>query len=934
MIRILAVVCTIVFCLDGLDAKVLSVMVTERDTILEGQSWGGYGAYELIRGKVTFGTDPSLDQNQIITDIHYAPINEDGLVLSSADIVILKPIDQSLSKVALVEVSNRGGKLVPALFLGGSGKEMSPDDPGTFGDGLLMQQGYTMIWIGWEFDVPESESNLNFHTPIARYPEGSPIIGRVRSDWTVDEDTKSLGLGHNQIIGYPAYDTNSALHVLTRRAGRNAPREVVNREDWSFGRLEGENVIPDDRSIYSAKGFEGGWIYELVYYAQNPPVVGLGLAAIRDIISYAKYENDCFFSVQHGLAVGLSQTGRFLRMFNYQGFNVDEEGRRAYDGHLTLVAGAGRGSFNHRFAQPSRDGHRYSAFLYPTDIYPFSGRAQTDPIANVTDGIMSRLDPGHRPKTFLINTGYEYWGRGASLIHTDPLGTKDVEPLDNERIYHLASGQHYVDAFPPKGDPSEGFYLGNHLEFRLNFRALLESLHNWVVDDLSPPTSNYPTIQSGELVPASVVKYPRMPGFKKSLLPHEPLRLDYGNSWKEGVIDVQPPMVGDAFVPLVPQVDALGNEVSGIRNIEIAVPLGSFIPYSLRVGMKGGNGEIATSRGSFVPLAFSESGDDDDRPAIRDLYVDKQDYLEKVRRHLDWMVEERYMLSQDIHTVMERASLYWNWATGQGESEESDIKIMSYNIRYDNEKDGESRWDLRKDLVVEVMSDEAPDFVGLQEALKHQCTFVQKELSGYKWVGVGREDGKQKGEHAPIFYNRKKWKLLDWGTFWLSETPEQPSKGWDAALPRIATHAKFENKNSKEVIFVVNTHYDHRGVKARVKSAELIRARIGSIAGEHRFLICGDFNIGPRSDGYLTLTEVDKGTSVYDARILSQSTPRGPKGTFSGFKVKDELPFKQIDYIFCSGGLSVNSFEVIQKERNGLYASDHFPVVATLTFRD
>ncbi|MCB0688960.1 MAG: hypothetical protein KDC53_20620, partial [Saprospiraceae bacterium] len=437
------------FLAPSMSARVLSIIVEQRDTILEGKNWGSAGPYELIKGKVFFGTDPLIPQNQNITDIAYAPIDANGLVLSSADIEVLKPIDPLLSKVALVEVSNRGGKFTPSYFLNGTGSELDPDAPEIYGDGLLLEEGITIIWVGWQFDIPDQKNLLNFVVPKASYPEGTPIIGQVRSDWTLDESTHNLGLGHRTQIGYPVYDPQSDIHVLTKRNGRNSERQIVPRSDWDFGRFENGNVQPDDRTIYSKEGFEPGMIYELVYYSSNPPVVGLGLSAIRDIIAYAKYDPTAIFPVQQGIAAGVSQTGRFLRQFLYQGFNVDESNRKAFDGMMIITAGAGRGSFNHRFAQPSRDAHRYSAFFYPTDIFPFSAREQIDPETKIKDGILAHTKDAFQPKIFSINTGYEYWGRSASLIHTDPSGKTDIDLLPNERIYHLASGQHYVDRFPP-----------------------------------------------------------------------------------------------------------------------------------------------------------------------------------------------------------------------------------------------------------------------------------------------------------------------------------------------------------------------------------------------------------------------------------------------------------------------------------------------------
>ncbi|MCB0667594.1 MAG: endonuclease/exonuclease/phosphatase family protein, partial [Saprospiraceae bacterium] len=878
--------------------KVLSVAIAQRDTILEGKIWGAAGPYELIKGKIFFGTDPLIPQNREITDIEYAPVNESGLVLSSADIEILKPVDSNKSTVALVEVSNRGGKFTPSYFLDGSGGALNAEIARNYGDGLLLEEGVTIIWIGWQFDVPEQEDLLNFNTPAIQYPEGTPIIGQVRSDWTLDAPTHNLGLGHRTQIGYPVYDPKSDLHVLTQRTGRNTERKVVPRAKWDFGRWQDGKVSPDDRTIYSKEGFQPGMIYELVYYSAQPVVVGLGLSAIRDVISYAKYDANSVCPVQYGLAAGVSQTGRFLRQFLYQGFNIDEQGRKAYDGMMIITAGGGRGSFNHRFAQPSRDAHRYSAFFYPTDLFPFTGKMQIDPVNMRRDGILTHMPEALQPRIISVNTGYEYWGRSASLIHTDPSARRDIMPLENERIYHIASGQHFVNSFPPE-TADKDYYIGNPLEFRPNYRALFVALLHWVRDNQLPPDSSYPLIREGELVAPEKVDYPSIPSFIPAVKPQEPYRMDYGPEWQKGIIANQPPVVGEPFPVLVPQVDTNGNELGGIRNVELEVPLATYIPYSLRENMAGGNGEIADFRGTLIPFPVSEQPNDA-RPAIKTLYPDKNEYLDQVRLYLEKLQEKDFILPRDIHRVLERSRDYWNWINPYPPSQKAPVKMVSFNIRYDNPGDGESRWDARKELVVEVLDSIAPDFFGMQEALRHQCKDVERGTRGYRWIGVGRDDGEDAGEFSPIFYERKLWKVLDWGTFWLSDTPDVPSVGWDAALERIVTWGKFEEKKSGKIIFVFNTHFDHRGVQARIHSAKLISRKIKDIAGNYPFLLSGDFNVNPGSETYLTLTQPQPEMTIYDTKILSAKSPSGPQGTFSGFLVSENLPRDQIDYIFCS----------------------------------
>src|SRR2546426_869878 len=276
--------------------------------------------------------------------------------------------------------------------------------------------------------------------------------------------------------------------------------------------------------IARAGDFEPGKLYELVYRARDPVVVGIGLAAVRDMMSYAKYDAASLFPVRWGVGLGISQTGRFLRHFVYQGFNTDEARRSVFDGLFVHTAGAGRGSFNHRFAQPSRDAHRFSAFFYPTDVYPFTGRSQGDPETGMTDGLFAH-EP-NLPKIFFTNTGYEYWGRAASLIHVTPTGDADIEPLPSERIYHLAGGQHFVVDRPAMSEQSDTVvaYRYSPLDFHPALRSLLTRPVEWVRGGREPPPSAYPRLDSGTLVALDRVRAPAISGAAWPRVAHEAYR--------------------------------------------------------------------------------------------------------------------------------------------------------------------------------------------------------------------------------------------------------------------------------------------------------------------------------------------------------------------------------------------------------------------------
>ncbi|HUO82810.1 MAG TPA: alpha/beta hydrolase domain-containing protein [Gammaproteobacteria bacterium] len=650
-------------------AEVSAIEIEKRSVVLDGRGFGAAGAYEKLAGSLVFSLDPSQPANAAIVDLARGPRDADGRVSARADFMVLQPVDSKRRRgVGLLEVSNRGGKASLPYFNDGRRSVPDPATAEDFGDGLLMREGLTVIWVGWQHDVPDRPELLRLEVPVATGDDGA-LTGLVRSDWVVDERVSTLALGHRGHRPYPAAAPDDLRNILTARSGREAPRRVVPRSDWRFANADGAAAADGGTHIHATAGFEPGNIYELVYVARDPRIAGIGLAAVRDAMAYAKHDPSSPFPVEHGIAFGVSQTGRFLRHFLYQGFNADEQGRRVFDGMLIHSAGAGRGSFNHRFAQPSRDAHRYSAFFYPTDLFPFSSHTQSDAQSGLRDGLVATYRGRLLPRIFYVNTGYEYWGRAASLIHMRVDGRRDLPPMRNERIYHLASAQHYVAAWPPaerhalERTPA---WSGNPLDFLVNLRALLVRLVDWVADDRSPPASEYPTIGRGTLVMPAELALPGLPGLEKPVSPHVAYRADYGTEWDEGIITREPPHIDSAFPIRVPQVDALGNELGGIRNVDIAVPLASYLPWSLRRGLPNPE-EMADFRGTLIPLPVTDADAErnaDPRPSIESLYPGRDVYIDDVRVAARALVERGYLLEEDVERVSARAAERWRWAVG------------------------------------------------------------------------------------------------------------------------------------------------------------------------------------------------------------------------------------------------------------------------------
>lgn len=587
--------------------------------------------YERITGRVYFAVDPKLAANRIIADIDLAPRNAQGLVEFSADLEVLRPKGKG-NGTALVEISNRGGKGMVSMF----------DMPSTraatdFGDPLLFDQGFTLVWIGWEFDVPDGMIKL--YAPVIK-----GLTGVVRSEITVDRPATSRSLGDRNQIPYAVADAASA--TLTVRDAPNGPRTTIPRDQWKFS----------TDMTHVEYNFEPGRIYEVVYTAKDPAVVGLGPAAIRDYVSYIKKQGQ----VERAIGFGSSQSGRFLRTFLYYGFNADESGKRVFDGVWAHIAGAGRGSFDHRFAQPSRDGHPRLNLLYPSDIFPFTDEPETD--EGITDSILERArKDGVVPKIFYTNGAYEYWGRAASLIHITPDGRKDVAPAPDTRIYFIAGSQHGPNAQPNKTVTQN---RANPEDYRFAMRALLLDMNAWVTKGSAPPDSKVPRIGKDELVAPAALNFPKIPGVALPKEPYLAWHLDFGPQFRtKGIVAYDPPKVGAPFPILVPQVNRDGNETAGIRLPEQMVPLATYTGWNLRDPKIGAPDVIYDMVGSFIPFARTKAereASGDPRPSIEERYASKDAYLAQVRQAAGALVGVRLLLKEDIDRVVAKASARWD----------------------------------------------------------------------------------------------------------------------------------------------------------------------------------------------------------------------------------------------------------------------------------
>ena len=652
----------------GLSAEVMRLQIDQRRDVLNGKRFGSVGAYEVLSGTAFYEVDPVNEANKIVTDIEYAPRNHDGRVEFSSEFYLIKPKNPDAGNgTVLVEVGNRGRKLMLGMF-NLAQNSADPTTPEEFGDGLLLEQGYTLLWVGWQWDVPrDGAGRMKMTVPAATGKDG-PIRGLVRSDFVVTDRVYTHSLSDREHVPYSVADADAAENVMTVRDSVEGPRRTIPRAKWRFAAMNDGKPVKDKGSVWLEGGFEPNKIYEVVYVAQDPQLVGLGPVALRDMTVLLKRGDAGAVGLERGdieraVSFGVSQSGRFLRTILYYGFNRAEDGGRVFDGVMAHVAGGGRGSFNHRFAQASRDAHPYINFFYPTDIFPFTDVEQRDPETGLSDGLLKvyRDAPELLPKIFYTNTSYEYWGRAASLIHTTIDGRRDIEVPDNVRIYHFAGAQHGPGEFPPS--KGIGQQLTNAVDYRWALRALLKAMNSWVTDGSEPPASRYGKIAEGTLVPPEKLNFPAIPGVNFSTRVHKAYRADYGPKFRsEGIVIVEPPKIGKPFPILVPAVDKTGNEVTGIRLPQVSVPLATHTGWNLFNEKSGPTDEISSMAGSFIPFA-KKPGTADPRPSIEELYASKDVYLGRTAEAAVELVEGGYLLPRDVSAILKDASRRWDYLT-------------------------------------------------------------------------------------------------------------------------------------------------------------------------------------------------------------------------------------------------------------------------------
>jgi hypothetical protein len=645
-----------------LQAKITRVIVTKTEPYLDGKVFGPAGSYEKLTGQTYGEVDPANPLNAVIQDIKLAPKNERGMVEYVSDFIILKPADISKSNgILFLSLPNRGNAF-PA-------------------DSALLVRGYIYLWCAWQGDVLNGGNRLTMRVPYAG-DNGNEIAGILRIEFQVSSSVNTLNLSSGLFTGltHHSYETisldNSGL-TLTKRILESDPRIPIPNNEWAFSDCSKLHFpgAPSTTKISLKDGFEPNYIYELIYTAKNPLVLGLGFAAIRDLSSFLRHElkDESGFSnplvsegattnpVRAAIMQGVSQCSNFTRTFLFLGFNQDEKGLKVFDG-VNAHIGTRRISLNVRFGRPGGGGLQHEDHLFPGNDPPFTWNTEYDSISGITGGILEKcIESGTCPKIIQTLSSSEYWQLRASLTTTDSYGTKDLKIPENVRIYLFSGTQHTPGN---TADQMSGF-MQNYNSYYPYLRALLIAMEKWILEGKEPPKSSYPTIASKTLVTPDkeIYDWPDIPSVPYNGKVNELPLLDYGPQYNfrnvTGILQQEPPVVKSErnYKTLVPRVDRDGNEIAGIRGINIRVPVGTYTGWALR--KEGyGKGDLSSLNGMFIP--FKETKKErktagDPRLSLVERYGSHEKYVEAVRIGAEQLVNEGFLLPEDAKAEIEKA---------------------------------------------------------------------------------------------------------------------------------------------------------------------------------------------------------------------------------------------------------------------------------------
>ena len=652
------------------------IIIKRREPFAKGYEFPITGAYEKFVGKIYGEVDPRNRLNKVIVNLDKAPRNKRGRVEYWSDFCILKPVDLARGNGKIFyDAPNRGSKRIVS-FLNDAPASNDPITLEDAGNGFLMRQGYTIVWCGWQGDLMPQQNWLVMGVPVSTN-NGKEIVNKVRTEIVVEKKgIKSQPLsGDERVKSYEAASRNKTQALLTVREKSYGQRITVPSSEWEFAscvkdsRTGRETIKASSEELYLPSGFKPGHIYEFIYPAKNPLVLGLGFAVVRDLISFLRYQSkdaagrvnplaagNKAAGIHYAYGWGRSQSGRFLRDFVYHGFNEDESQRKVFDAIAPHVAGGGRLFLNYEFARPVTSSQQHTNQLEP-ELFPHAYNVLKDAQTGRRDGILKR--PKTDPYVFHTQTSTEYWQKRGCLAHTDGKG-RDVTPPDKVRIYVIASAQHNspFGSEPVKEDTQQRV---NPLPAGDVLRALMVALDLWVTQGLPPPASQYPRVTDRTLVrpDRKSTSFPKIRGVRYQGLHNRQLFLDYGPRISRGRMDIHPPrQIGKgSYTILVPKVDRDGNDVPGIRLPVVQVPLGTYTGWNLQPRLLAED-ELSGLLGSFIPFAKTKAERSklhDPRLSLKERYKNHSDYVKKVSRAARILVDQRYLLPDDAERMIDEA---------------------------------------------------------------------------------------------------------------------------------------------------------------------------------------------------------------------------------------------------------------------------------------
>jgi hypothetical protein len=630
-------------------AAITSIRVDRVEPFAAGATFGAAGAYERVAGIARGELDPADPRNAGIVNLALAPRNARGRVEYETDFYILRPVDPARANGKVIyEVNNRGRKFLlhwildaPAQAGAANNEPRSLEDAG---NGLLFRMGYTMAWSGWDPDAPRANNGMAMTVPIATR-DGNAIVRMIRDELV--SGTRAAPATTFR-LSYAAASTDTKDARLTVRAREGDAPTLIAADKWAYVDARTIRLLPEGTAP------QPGALYELRYPARDPKVLGIGFAATRDFVSFLRYDardaagtiNPARAGIKVVLALGISQSGRYLRDHIVQGFNQDEKKRKVFDGVLAHISGIGKVFLNAEFGQPLRTNTQHEDHTYPENAFPFSAAALDDPVSG-SKGSLLRGD-GFDPLLIEVNTSTEYWQKGAALLHTDPLGARDVPLPKAARVFFVAGTQHAgrVGLKPDRGPCANPRNPHNPAPA---LRALLMALDEWATTGREPPPSRVPRIADGSLVAWDAVRFPALPGFE---IAKQGNRLELFGDW----VDPKPDR-SKAYRALVPAIDLDGNETAGIRLPDIAVPLATYTGWNLYASPYP-EGELCDRDGSYLPFARTAAERQkigDARRSILERYTDKADYIAKVKAAAAELVAARLLLREDAERYEQAA---------------------------------------------------------------------------------------------------------------------------------------------------------------------------------------------------------------------------------------------------------------------------------------